>query len=63
MKVKLEQIRYHREQIWYWTKALQHAKGARDEYMEQQALRERRNHTMMLNDLWASPAEQLAVCI
>lgn len=60
---KQEQIRYHREQMTFWLKALYTARTANDENMEQQALRERRYHTDAVLALWASPAEQLAMCV
>lgn len=61
MNVKQEQIRYHREQMTFWLKALHTARAAGDGNMEQQALRERRIHTDAVLALWASPAEQVAV--
>lgn len=63
MNVKQVKIRYHREQMAYWLGVLHAAKAAGDKNMEQQALRERREHTDAVLALWASPAEQLAVCI
>lgn len=63
MNTKAEHIRYHREQMWYWTKALQAAKEAKDENMVRQAIRERREHTNALLSLWATKAEELAVCV
>lgn len=58
-----QQIRYHREQMAEWLKVLYAAREARDENMVQQATRERCIHREALLCLWASPAEQLAVCV
>lgn len=63
MNDKKDQIRYHREQMAYWLGVLYAARAAGDRNMEQQATRERRRHTEAVNDLWASPAERLAVCV
>lgn len=61
MNAKQEQIRYHREQMTYWLKVLYAARVAGDANMERQALRERRTHTDAVLELWASPAERVAV--
>ncbi|AIQ69507.1 hypothetical protein [Paenibacillus graminis] len=63
MNVEQAEIRYHREQMANWLKVLHAAKEAGDQNMEQQAIRERRKHTDAVLALWASPAEQLAVCV
>ncbi|MEK3718908.1 hypothetical protein [Paenibacillus sp. FSL R7-0333] len=59
--MKSIQIRFHREQMAYWLGVLHAAKQAGDTNMERQALRERRTHTDAVLELWASPAERVAV--
>lgn len=63
MNEKQELIRYHREQMAYWLKRKLDAVEAGNTDMERKAIRERRRHTDAVLMLWASPAEQMAVCV
>ncbi|MBW4083574.1 hypothetical protein [Paenibacillus sp. S150] len=63
MNDKQYQIRYHREQMAYWLSVMHAAKAAGDDNMERQAVRERREHTNAVLSLWATKAEELAVCV
>lgn len=56
-------IRFHRSEMIFWLDIVKIAQFFGDAVTEQFAKEQRRKHTEAVNDLWASPAEQLAVCV
>ncbi|MEK5417303.1 MULTISPECIES: hypothetical protein [Paenibacillus] len=63
MNEKKDALRFHREEIIFWLDTVKTAQYLEDPKTEQFAKEQRRQHTEAVNSLWASPAEQLAVCI
>ena len=63
MDEKKDALRFHREEMAYWLSVQKDAQLRGDTKTEQFAKGERRKHTEAVNSLWASPAEQLAVCV
>ncbi|OMD19961.1 hypothetical protein BJP48_31520 [Paenibacillus odorifer] len=63
MNEKKDAIIFHRQQMYEWLEVQKDAKWRGDVETEQYAIEQYREHRDALQALWASPAEQLVVCI
>lgn len=63
MNEKKDAIRFHRQEMIFWLDVVKTAQFFGDEKTERFAKEQRHIHTEAVNELWASPAERLAVCV
>ncbi|MGE7614747.1 hypothetical protein [Paenibacillus sp. NPDC101420] len=63
MNEKKDALRFHLHEMAYWLSVQKDAQWHGDVKTEQFAIKERRKHRDAVLAIWASPTEQLAVCI
>lgn len=63
MNERKDTLRFHRQEMAYWLSVQKDAQWREDVKTEQLAIKERRKHRDTVLAIWASPTEQLAVCV
>jgi len=63
MNKRKDALRFHREEMAYWLSVQKDAQWRGDVPTEQLAIQERRKHRDAVLKIWATPSEQLAVCV